>query len=336
MNLDTKYLNLPLHSPLVVSALPLSQNLDNIKRMEDAGAGAVVLYSLFEEQIRVERQLLHYYREHPTATPADALVLFPEQKQFPIRLEDYLSYISKAKDAVAIPIIASINCKSLGNWTDFAEQIEAAGADALELNVYHIPTNMDQTSEQIEAMYLTIVSIVKTAVKIPVAVKLAPFFTNMAGMARRLDDAGANALVLFNRFFQPDFDPRTLVLSSDIPLGSPKDSRLPLHWIATLYGYVRADLAGTGGIYTAEDVVKMLMVGAKVTMLASVLMQEGIDHLRIVERDLRLWMDQNDYDTVAGMQGILRQFHSKNSTTFERTEYVRAITSQEAEGRPMS
>ena len=253
MNLDTKYLNLTLRSPLVVSASPLSESIDNIKRMEDAGAGAIVLFSLFEEQIRIEQQILHYYREHPTATPADALTLFPTQKQFHVRLDDYLDHISKAKDSVGIPIIASLNCTSLGNWTDFAQKIQQAGADALELNVYHIPANMDQTAEQIEAMYLTIVGIVKDAIKIPVAIKLAPYFTNMASMARRLDDAGVDALVLFNRFFQPDFDPKTLELTSDIPLGTPSDARLPLHWIATLYGYIKADLAATGGIYSAED-----------------------------------------------------------------------------------
>jgi dihydroorotate dehydrogenase (fumarate) len=325
MNLDTKYLNLTLHSPLVVSASPLSQNLDNIKRMEDSGAGAVVLYSVFEEQLRLEQKLYEYYKEHPTATPADALALFPAQKQFHTGLDDYLNHIGKCKDTVEIPIIASLNCKSLGNWAEFAQKIEAAGADALELNIYHIPTNMDQPAEHIEAMYLTVVKMVKAAIKIPVAVKLSPYFTNLAGMARRLDDAGADALVLFNRFYQPDFDPTTLSLKSDIPLGSPSDSRLPLHWIAILYGYVKPDLAATGGIYTAEDVVKMLMVGAKVTMLASVLLIEGIDYLRIIEQDLRLWLDQNDYTSVAGLQGILRQFHSKDAGTFERTEYVRAI-----------
>jgi dihydroorotate dehydrogenase (fumarate) len=325
MNLDTKYLNLTLHSPLVVSASPLSQSLDNVKRMEDAGAGAVVLYSVFEEQLRLEQKLFDYYKEHPTATPADALALFPAKKQFHTGLEDYLNHIGNCKDTVEIPIIASLNCKSLGNWAEFAQRIEAAGADALELNIYHIPTNMDQPAEHIEAMYLTVLKMVKAAVRIPVAVKLSPYFTNLASMARQLDEAGADALVLFNRFCQPDFDPTTLSLKSDIPLGSPADSRLPLHWIAILYGYVKPDLAATGGIYTAEGVVKMLMVGAKVTMLASVLLIEGIDYLHTIEQDLRLWLDQNDYASVAGLQGILRQFHSKDAGAFERNEYVRAI-----------
>jgi dihydroorotate dehydrogenase (fumarate) len=330
MNLDTQYLGLPLHSPLVVSASPLSQSLDNLRRMEDAGAGAVVLYSLFEEQIRVEQQILRYYREHPTATPADALALFPAQKQFPAHLDDYLDYVAAAKDAVSIPVIASLNCKSLGNWTDFAQRIEQAGADALELNVYPIPTNMDQTAEQIEAMVLTILKIVKTTVQIPVAVKLSPYFTNPASMARRLDFAGADALVLFNRFYQPDFDPVTLELKSDIALGNPSDLRLPLHWIAILYGCVKPDLAATGGIYTAEDVVKLLMVGAKVTMLASVLLKEGVDYLRTLERDLRAWMARNDYDSSDSLRGVLRQFHSRDTGAFERSEYIRAVSPRQA------
>jgi dihydroorotate dehydrogenase (fumarate) len=325
MNLDTTYLNLTLHSPLIVSASPLSQNIDNIKRMEDAGAGAVVLYSLFEEQLRLEEKLFRYYKENPTATPADALALFPAQKQFPTGLEDYLNHIKKCKETVAIPIIASLNCESLGNWAEVAQSIEAAGADALELNIYHVPTDFDRPAERIEAMYLTILKMVKTVIKIPVAVKLSPFFTNLASIARQLDYAGADALVLFNRFYQPDFDPITLTVKSDIPLGNPSDSRLPLHWIAILYGYIKPDLAATGGIFTAEDVVKMLMVGAKVAMLASVLLIKGIDYLRVIEQDLRQWLDQNDYTSMAGLQGIMRQFHSKDTSAFERTQYVRAI-----------
>lgn len=327
MKLNTTYLDLALRSPLVVSSIPLSGSLENIKRMEDAGAGAIVLYSLFEEQVRVEQQILSYLRDHPNASQTQALALFPTRKQFDIGLDDYLAHIQHCKEAVDIPIIASINCKSLGNWTDFAQKIESAGADALELNVYSIPTNMDRTSEQIEDMYVVITQAVKNAINIPIALKLIPYFTNMTAMARRLDVAGANALVLFNRFFQPDLDPKTLTLRSDIPLGTPQDSRLPLHWIALLYGHVKADLAATGGIYTAEDVVKMLMVGAKVTMLASALIKEDIEYLRKIEDDLCLWMEQNYYESVASLQGVLRQFHSKDPGAFERREYVRTISS---------
>jgi dihydroorotate dehydrogenase (fumarate) len=334
MNLNTSYLNLKLRSPLVVSASPLSESIDNIKQMEDAGAGAIVLYSLFEEQVRIEQQMLNYFKQNPTATPADALTVFPARQQFHAGLEDYLTHIRKSKEAVTTPIIASLNCKWLGgNWTDFAQKIEVAGADALELNIYFIPTDMNWTSEQIEDMYVTTLKAVKAVVKIPVAVKLVPYFTNMARMARHLDQVGGDGLVLFNRFFQPDLDPQTLSLRSEIPLGRAEDSRLPLHWIAILYGYVKADLAATGGIYTAEDVVKMLMVGAKVTMLASVLLKEGIGYLRTLEQGLQAWLDQNYYASVEALQGILRQFHSKDTGTFEREEYVRTIASQQVKGQ---
>ena len=330
MNLKTNYLNLTLRSPVVVAASPLSRSLDNIQRMEEGGAGAVVLYSLFEEQIRIEQQLLRYFEDHPTASAEDALALFPGQSQFHTRMDEYLDHITQAKAAVSIPIIASINCRALGSWTDVAAKIEAAGADALELNIYPISMNMQQSAEQIESMFVTIVRIVKETVKLPVAVKLAPYFTNLAYMARRLDEAGVNGLVLFNRFYQPDLDPRTLELRSEVPLSNPSDIRLPLHWIAALYGYLRADLAATSGIYTAEDVIKLLMAGAKVTMLASALLKDGLDALSTIDRDLRVWLDQNDYESVASLQGILRQFHSKDPSPFEREQYVRAVLEQKA------
>jgi dihydroorotate dehydrogenase (fumarate) len=329
MNLDTTYLKLPLRSPLVVSASPLSTSIDNIKRMEDAGAGAIVLFSLFEEQLRIEQQRHAYRQEHPTATAEDALAMFPARQPFHIRLDDYVDHIRKAKEAVAVPIIASLNCQSLGTWTDFAQKIEAAGADALELNIYYIPTSMDRAAEHIEDMYLHILKVVRSAVSLPVAIKLTPFFTNLAHMTRRLDQAGASGLVLFNRFYQPDLDPVTLKVRSETLLGTSQDSRLALHWIALLYGSIRADLAATGGIYTVEDVVKMLMAGAKVTMLASVLLKEGIDHLSTLEKNLRAWLDQNDYSSVADLQGIISQFRSKDPGAFERSAYIRAITSAE-------
>ena len=328
MNLNTTYLNLTLRSPIVVSACPLSERLENIKRMEDAGAGAIVLFSLFEEQVRIEQQIYAYYKQNPTATPADANAVFPSHQQFHTDLEAYLTHIQNCKDMVTIPIIASLNCNALGgSWIDFARNVEAAGADALELNIYFIPTDTNWTSEQIENTYLVALQAVKAAIRIPVAVKLVPYFTNMARMARRLDLAGANALVLFNRFYQPDLDPHTLRLSSDIPLGTREDSRLPLHWISILYGTVKADLAATSGLYTAQDVVKMLMVGAKVTMLASVLLKEGIDALRVIHKELDIWLEQNAYESVASLQGILRQFHTTDMSAFERGEYIKRITS---------
>jgi dihydroorotate dehydrogenase (fumarate) len=327
MNLNTTYLNLSLQSPLVVSASPLSKSLDNIKRMEDAGASAIVLFSLFEEQVRIQQRILTFLQEHANARLSDAQALFPSPDHVHVDLENYLIHIQQCKQAVKIPIIASLNCTSMGVWADYTRQLEQAGADALELNVYYIPTDIYTTAAHVEDMYITILKMVKSTVQIPVAIKLTPFFTNLAHVARRLDQAGADGLVLFNRFFQPDFDPRTLQLQADVPLGTPNDSRLPLHWIAILYGRVKADLAATGGLYTAEDMVKMLMVGAKVTMLASVLYQEGINHISTLEQNLRTWLDQNDYKSVEALQGILRQFHSENTSVLERKEYIQTITS---------
>lgn len=326
MNLNTKYMNIPLRSPLVISASPLSESIDNVKRLEDAGAAAIVLFSLFEEQLRTEQQKAKYLEAHPAATTADALALFPPQHQYRLNLDEYLNHIRKCKEAVDTPIIASVNCTSLGSWTEFARQIEAAGTNALELNIYFIPTDMDMSAEQVEDMYLRILKVVRGAVSIPIAVKLSPYITNVANVARRLDQERANALVLFNRFYQPDFDPKTLKIQPNIQLSTPQDLRLPLHWIAILYGYIRADLAATSGIYTAEDVVKMLMVGARVTMLASALLKDGIGHLRTLEQDLCDWLDRNDHSSVADIQGIVSHFHSKDVSAFERGEYIRAIS----------
>ncbi len=315
MNLNTSYLGMNLHSPLVVSACPLSDTLDNIKHMEDAGAAAIVLFSLFEEQLRTEHQNLasaHSIEDSP---------------HFHATLEGYLAHIRACKEAVAIPIIASLNCTSLGSWTEFARQIESAGADALELHIYFMPSDMDMTSEQIETMYIQILRAVRSEITIPVSVKLSPYFTNMLGMARRLDLAGTSGLVLFNRFYQPDLDPRSLRVHSNLQLSTSYDLRLPLHWTAILRRHIKADLAASGGIHTAEDVVKMLMVGAKVTMLASVLLEKGIDYLSSLEQHLCEWLEQNDYTAIRELQGIVSQFNSKDPGVFERAEYLRALTS---------
>jgi dihydroorotate dehydrogenase (fumarate) len=324
MNLSTTYLGMSLHSPLVVSASPLSEDVRNVKRMEDAGAGAIVLFSLFEEQVRTDWQVLSFFRPHPLGGRHEIPV---SSEQFHTDLDGYLTHIRTCKEAVDIPIIASLNCTSLGTWIEFAHQIEQAGADALELHIHFIPTDMDSTSEQIEDLYCRILKAVKSVVGIPVAVKVSPFFTNMMRMARRLDSAGANALVLFNRFFQPDFDPQTLQVQSTLQLSTSADSRLPLHWIAILHRRIKGDLAATSGIHTAEDVVKMLMVGAKVTMLASALLREGIEQLRTIEQALCEWMDKNSYTSISELQGLVSQFNSRDPSAFERVEYLRTITS---------
>lgn len=327
MNLTTTYLGFSLRSPLVVSASPLSASIDNIKQMADMGASAVVLFSFFEEQVQAEQQKLNAHTFQPLATPAEIQGLFGASHRFRADLDGYLSHIRKAKESVSIPIIASLNCTSPGTWMDFAQRIEEAGADALELNIFSIPTDIDATAAQIEDRYIRLVKMVKGKVNIPVAVKLSPFFTNLAHFARNLDQAGAGALVLFNRFYEPDLDPRTLQIQPSVVLSTSQDLRLPMHWIALLHKRIRADLAATGGIHTAEDVVKLLMVGAKVTMLASVLFQNGISYLRILEQNLVAWMEQNNYESVSALHGLVSRFNSRNPSAFERAQYIRAIGS---------
>ncbi len=327
MNLTTTYLGLTLRSPLVPSASPLSEDLDNIKRMEDAGAGAVVLYSLFEEQLARERHELFHHLTYGTNSFPEALTFFPEAGEFHLGPEGYLDHIRAAKEAVDIPIIASLNGSSTGGWTDYAHRMEQAGADALELNIYYIPTDMALTGAQVEQTYLDILHAVKSTVRIPVAVKLSPYFSNMAFMARRLDETGADGLVLFNRFYQPDIDLDELEVRPRVLLSTPQALRLPLTWIGILYGRVHADLAGTSGVHSADDVIKLLMVGARVTMMCSALLRNGIGYLRVVEHELRAWLEQHEYESVAQLQGSMSQEHSPDPSAFERVQYIRALQS---------
>ena len=258
MDLTTRYLGLNLRTPLVPSASPLSDDLDNIKLMEDSGASAVVLHSIFEEQVRSEAEAVQHHMSFATDSLAEALTFFPKPAEFMMGPEEYLGKIRKAKDTVRIPIIASLNGTGIGSWVDYATKIQQAGADALELNIYSIPTELDRTAVEVEQSYLEIVKAVKGAVHIPVAVKLSPFFSNMANFAKQLDQAGANGLVLFNRFYQPDINLDEMEVQANLHLSSPQEMRLPLRWIAILYGRIKADLAATTGIYTAKDVIKML------------------------------------------------------------------------------
>ncbi len=327
MDLTTTYLGMKLRTPLMPSASPLSEEIDNIRRMEDAGASAVVLSSLFEEQLLLDRYELHHHLTHGTDSFAEALTYIPEPDDIRLGAEDYLERIRKAKEAVAIPVIASLNGVSIGGWTDYANLIQEARADALELNIYYIPTDPTLTGAEVEQTYLNILTMVKSLVTIPVAVKLSPFFSNLANMARRLDEAGADGLVLFNRFYQPDIDLDSLTVRPNVILSTPQALRLPLRWIAILYGRVRADLAATSGIHTAQDVIKMLMAGANVTMLCSVLLRHGIGHIRLIEQGLRQWMEEREYKSVGQMRGSVSQIHCENPGEFERAQYVRALHS---------
>ena len=331
MDLTTTYLGLTLRSPLVPSASPLSEEIDTIRRMEDAGAAAVVLYSLFEEQLVLDRFELHHHLTEGTESFAEALTYFPEPPEFHLGPEEYLNHIRKAKAAVDIPIVASLNGNSLGGWTNYAKQMQEAGADALELNVYYIPTDVQRTAEQVEQTYIDILQAVKSVVTIPVALKLGPFFSNMARMAKRLDDAGTNALVLFNRFYQPDIDLEALEVRPRVLLSTPQAMRLPLTWIGILYGRIRADMAATSGVHEAEDVIKLLMVGANVTMLCSVLLQRGVDHIRTVENGIREWMEAHEYDSVHQMRGSMSQQNVADASAFERAHYISTLHSYKPE-----
>ena len=326
MRLSTTYLGMKLRTPLVPSASPLTKNLDDIVRMEDAGASAVVFHSLFEEQIRAEAFELDHHLAAGTESYPEALTYFPEP-HFRIGPEDYVEHIARAKKVVRIPIIGSLNGSTLGGWTDYAKRIEEAGADALEVNIYSIPTDSNLTAGDIEATYIEIVRAVKAAVDIPIAVKLSPFFTSFGNIAARLVEAGAGALVLFNRFYQPDIDLETLEVTPNVLLSTPMAMRLPLRWIAILHGNIRADLAATSGICRATDAIKMLMAGADVTMLCSVLLRRGIDHLRVVEREMLEWMEEHEYESVEQLKGSMSQKNCPDPSAFERSQYMRAISS---------
>ena len=327
MDLSTTYLGLTLRTPLVPSASPLSEEIDNIKRMEDAGASAVVLHSLFEEQMVQERFELYDRLTQGTESFAEALTYFPQPPQFHLGPEEYLNHIRKAKAAVAIPVIASLNGTSVGGWTSYAKQMQQAGADALELNVYYVPTDMELSVDEIEQTYVDILTAVKSVVTMPVALKLGPFFSNMARMARRLDQAGADALVLFNRFYQPDIDLEALEIRPHVLLSTPQALRLPLTWIGILYGRIRANMAATSGIHQATDVLKMLMVGADVAMLCSVLLRHGIEQIRLIERGMRKWMVEHEYKSVQQMKGSMSQQNCADPAAFGRALYISTLQS---------
>ena len=326
MKLATTYLGFKLRTPLVPSASPLSEDLDNIKRMEDAGASAVVFHSLFEEQLRPGKHTLRRASGNGDEFSSDALADFSDEPDFKVDPEGYVNHIAKAKAAVRIPIIGSLNGSTFGGWQRYARQIEQAGADALELNIYTVPTDPHRSADDIETDYLTIVTSIKGLLKIPVAVKLSPFFTNLSGFARRLDQNGANALVLFNRFYQPDIELETLEVSPNLLLSTPMAMRLPMRWIALLYGRIGANLAATSGIHHGVDALKMLMAGADVTMLCPVLLRRGINHIRVIEREMLEWLEEHEYESVEQIKGIMSQKNCPDPAVFERAQYMRALS----------
>jgi dihydroorotate dehydrogenase (fumarate) len=327
MDLSTNYLGLQLKNPIVPSASPLSEDISNIKLMEDAGAAAVVLYSLFEEQIEHESLELNYFTTIHNESYAEATTYFSEPFGFKTGPEEYLEHIRKAKEAVEIPVIASLNGKSLGGWVDYAKKIEAAGADALELNIYLLAADAAKNSLTVEKEYVEIVKAVTSSINIPVAVKMHPYFSSVANVAARLDNAGAKGLVLFNRFYQPDIDLETLEVTPNVLLSTPMSMRLPLRWIAILYKKINADMAATSGIYTETDVIKMIMVGAKVTQMLSCLLKFGIGHISDVLTKLKFWMEVNEYDSVELMRGSMSYMNVADPSVFERANYMKLLHS---------
>ncbi len=325
MNLKTTYMGLKLRTPLVVSASPLSESIDNLKRMEDAGASAVVLYSLFEEQIRYERYEHHSTTSQGTESYPEALSYLPEPHELFVGPEAYLTHLTQAKQAVSIPVIASLNGTTLSGWTSFAKQIQQAGADALELNLYSIPTDMRLSGAALEHQYVEIVRSARDNVSIPLAVKVSPFFTNFANMAKRFAQSGANGLVLFNRFYQPDIELESLEVTPCVYYSTPMAMRLPMRWIAILYDRVGCSLAATSGVHRGTDALKLLMAGADVTMLCSVLLRHGIDHLRVIEEEMVNWMREHEYESVEQLKGSLSHKNCPDPSAFERAQYMRAV-----------
>lgn len=327
MDLTTKYLGLELKNPIIPSASPLTQSLDSAKSLEDAGASAVVLHSLFEEQLTHESGELDHYLSYGTESFAEATSYFPEQDDFKLGPIEYLDLIADFKKSLSIPIIGSLNGISKGGWVKYAKNMEQAGADAIELNVYYIPTSTDVTSEEIENMYIDTLKSVKENVNVPVAIKLSPFFTTMASMAKKLDDAGADGLVLFNRFYQPDFDLEQLEVVPNLVLSTNWELRLPLRWIAILYGNIKASMVATSGVSSYEDVLKVMMAGGSAAMMASELLRNGTGRISDILMDLARWMEENEYSSIKMMQGSMSQKSCPEPAAYERANYMKTLQS---------
>jgi dihydroorotate dehydrogenase (fumarate) len=327
IELTTNYLGLRLKSPLVASASPICESVDNIRHMEDLGVAAVVLPSLFEEQLVLESQALNSDLSRGELSYAESLTYFPEMTTYNLGPDGYLELIRKAKAAVSIPVIASLNGTSVSGWIDHARKMESAGADAIELNLYSLVADPGRTSVQEEKDRCELMRQIKQSVGIPVAVKLSPFYSALANMAGRLDQAGADALVLFNRFYQPDFDIEELEVVPSLVLSNSYELLLRIHWVAIIYGHVKADLAVTGGVHTAEDVLKSMMAGARVAMMTSALLKHGLQHAAVVLRDLTAWMDEHEYESIEQMQGSMSKRSVPDPSSFERGNYMKVLSS---------
>ncbi len=327
IDLSTRYLGLTLKSPLVASASPLCGSVDNLRRIEDVGVAAVVLPSFFEEQLQLESLALDSDLSRGGESFAESPNYFPDLQTYNSGPEGYLELIRRSKQSLSIPVIASLNGVSEGGWVRYAALMQEAGADAIELNLYGVVTDPKLSSSQVEQDYCELVSHVKASVTIPVAVKLSQFFTALPYMAQRLDEAGADALVLFNRFYQPEFDLESLDVVPTLSLSSSQELLLRLHWVAILYHRVRADLAVTGGVHTAEDVLKAIMAGANVAMMTSALLRHGIGHAELVLEQLTRWMEEHEYDSIRQMRGSMSHLSASRPGVFERVNYMKVLSS---------
>jgi dihydroorotate dehydrogenase (fumarate) len=325
MSLHSSYMGLKLNSPIVVSACTLSEKIDNIVKMEDSGAGAVILFSLFEEQIREEEARLKGVMSSTMYSFPEALDFFPDLDEFNVGVDEYLENIRVAKERVGIPVIGSLNGFTNEGWIDYSRLIEQAGADAIEVNIFFIPGDISISSSEVEHRYLNIIQSVKNAVKIPVAVKFNPYFSAIGNMSVRMKSAGADALVLFNRFYQPDFDIHNLAINNDLHFSESAEIRLPLLWIALLYGKLKLSLAATTGVQTATEVIKYILAGADAVMTASSLYKNGIPYLKIMNRELAEWMTLMGFDTIESFRGIMSQKNISDPTAYERTNYIRIL-----------
>lgn len=327
MDLTTSYMGLKLKSPFVPSAGPLTEKLDTARKLEDAGAAAVVMHSIFEEQITHEQLELLHFTTQGTESSAEALSFFPEPSEYRLGPDEYLNLVRGLKKALSIPVIASVNGVTPGGWTSYAKKMEEAGADALECNIYFLATDPGETGQTIEERYLEIARSVKSQVKIPVAIKLSPHFSSIAAMAKKLDEAGIDGLALFNRFYQPDIDLKELEVTPNLILSTPFESRMVMRWIAVLHGRIKASLAATSGVHTHEDAIKLIMSGADVVHLCSALLKHGPSHLSHIEKAMRDWMEEHDYDSVSQMKGSMSQRNVPDPAAFERANYMKTLNS---------
>jgi len=327
IDLSSVYLGMKLKNPVVVSASPLQKELDNIRRMEDLGAAAIVMHSVFEEQIELETRELNRRLEQGTESFAESLNYLPDMESYNLGPDGYLEHLAKAKRSVAIPIIGSLNGISKGGWTRYARMIEEAGADAIELNTYYLPTDPHITGTEVEQMYCDLVCEVRASVRIPLAVKLSSMFSSLPNMAKRFDRCGANALVLFNRFYQPDFDLEALDIVQRLELSDSYELLPRLSWVAILFGHIRLDLAITGGVHTGTDVVKCMMAGARAAMTTSALLERGIEHIATIVDETRSWMEKHEYESVKQMQGSMSRRSVADPDAFGRANYMKVVSS---------